>query len=74
MKKTICFILAAILTFSLLLCLTGCGKTEPFECYNCGKTITEGKKHTLTDSFGDNWDYCDDCYKEVEAMANALGQ
>lgn len=72
MKKVFCLIMAAILTFTFLFTLTACGKSEPFTCSSCGKTISDGKKHTVTDSYGDKWDYCDDCYKQLQDMKKSM--
>ncbi len=68
MKKIICIALV-LLIFTLT---NGCGKSEPFTCSSCGKTITDGKKHTVTDSYGDRWDYCDNCYKQLQDMKKGL--
>lgn len=72
MKKVLWLIVVALLTFALLFTLIGCGKSEPFTCSSCGKTITDGKKHTVTDSYGDRWDYCDNCYKQLQDMKKGL--
>lgn len=72
MKKILCLIVAAALTLTVFFMFAGCGKSEPFTCYNCGKTITDGKRHTATDSYGDKWDFCDDCYKQLQEMKASL--
>ena len=68
MKKVICLIMTIVLCLTLITGLYGCGKTETFTCDGCGRTISDGKKHAATDAFSDKWNYCDDCYKQLQDM------
>lgn len=65
MKKKIVAILLAATT---VLSLTGCGK---FSCDICGQEKS-GKKHTET-MLGQEFTICNDCYKELENLAESLG-
>ena len=63
-------IIALVLLLGMLVCvLTACGN-EKFQCGLCMKEV-EGKKHT-TDVYGQKLDICDDCYKQLQEMADAL--
>lgn len=73
MKKVICLIMAVVLSLSLIIGLSGCGKAEPFNCDGCGRTITEGKKHTVS-AYGEKLNYCDDCYEQLQGIKEAMGQ
>ena len=65
MKKRM---LAILLAAMMILSLAGCGK---FTCDLCGQEKS-GKKHTET-LFGQKITYCNDCYKELEELGDALG-
>ena len=65
MKKKM---LAALLAAFMVLSLAGCGK---FTCDLCGKEKS-GKKHT-EEVFGQKVTICNDCYKDLEDLADSLG-
>lgn len=62
MKKKI---VAALLATITILSFAGCGK---FTCDLCGEEKS-GKKHEET-MLGETVTICDDCYKELEDLAN----
>lgn len=64
MKKRV---IAALLAALTILSLAGCGK---FTCDMCGEEKS-GKKHQ-TELLGEKITICDDCYKDLEALANLL--
>lgn len=69
MKKLFCSVTAIALSVVLTFGLSGCKKSEPFACDGCGRTVTDGAKHTVTDSYGDKYNYCDDCFDQIRAFA-----
>lgn len=68
MKRIAVIILSVIALISVIFVLASCSKSEPFNCDGCGRTITDGSKNTVVDSYGDKWSYCDDCYKQIKDM------
>ncbi len=68
-------VVSIILLVSVLVIFASCGskKTEPFQCEGCGKTITDGSRHEVKDSYGDKWSYCDNCYSQIVEMRKSLG-
>ena len=64
MKKKV---IAALLATVTILSFAGCGK---FTCDMCGEEKS-GKKHEET-ILGETITICDDCYKDLEDLANLL--
>ena len=64
MKRLICVFLLVVMLASLL---TACGK---FECDLCGEEKS-GKKHK-EELLGEEVVICNDCYKELEELADGL--
>lgn len=69
-KRSVIVLLSVLLLLSLASC--GKSKTEAFQCDYCGKTVENGKKYETTDSFGDTWNACEDCYEDLLEMQKAL--
>ena len=65
MKKLICVLLVVVMMATLL---TACGK---FKCELCGEEKS-GKKYE-GEVLGEKVVYCDECYKELQELKNALG-
>ncbi len=65
-------IIAVLLALILALSLASCGKTETFVCDFCGKTVENGKKYEMTDSYGDTYNACEDCYEEMQEIKDAF--
>ncbi len=66
MKRIIAIALFALMATT---CFASCGKE--FTCGMCGKTST-GKEHK-EEYFGTEISMCDDCYKSLQELADALG-
>ena len=64
MKKLICVLLLVAIAVSVL---TACSK---FECDLCGEEKF-GKKHE-SEFLGKEIDICDDCYEDLEDLADAF--
>lgn len=62
MKK----VFVILLTVCLMLAMTACS-TAPYTCDFCGRESTS-KKHTA-DMAGTKITVCDECYKEINALA-----
>lgn len=66
MKKLLCFLGA----LSVLLALTGCGKTKLLHCDHCGKEVSVKESSNMEE----DWIiYCEECNEELFGDDPVLG-